>query len=398
VAVAPTDSNTVYVGASDGTVQVTTNAGAGAGATWTNITGLLPPRSISQIAVDPRNAASAVVVNSGFDAGHVFQTSDQGGTWVDISGDLPNSPVNTLVIDPGLLNTIYVGTDVGVLQTTNNGQSWTPLGQGLPNVVVNSLALHTASRTLRAATHGRSAWDISLPASSFAVSPIRVNFGKQFLQVPSAPAIVTVINNDPASSLTVSSIAVLGDYQQSTDCVAALAPGAHCTINVTFTPMSTGARTGSLTVATASDSQLVSLSGTGIVQPAPIARLSASPKKITTGQRTTLTWSSRNATACVGSGGASSDGWAAGLALSGTMSVSLATAGTYTYVVTCTAAALSASANVTVTVGNPPPAGGGGGGSFSLLWLLTLLGGALTSSVGGIRWRARNSGLKERSE
>jgi photosystem II stability/assembly factor-like uncharacterized protein len=380
VAVAPTDSNTVYVGASDGSVQISSNAGSASGAIWTNVTGTLPQRSIAQIAVDPRDAASAVVVNSGFDAGHVFQTSDRGSTWVDISGNLPNSPVNTLVIDPGMLNTIYVGTDVGVFQTTNNGQSWIPLGQGLPNVVVNSLALHSASRTLRAATHGRSAWDISLPTSSFAVSPIRVNFGKQFLKLASAPVLVTVTNNDLSTRLTISSITVLGDYQKSTDCGAALAPGAKCSINLTFTPLSAGARAGSLTVAIAGDSQLVSLTGTGVVPPVPTATLTASPQKITTGHGTTLTWSSANATACAGSGGASGDGWAASRTLRGTKTVLLATAGTYTYTITCTVATLSASANARVTVTSPPPASGGGGGSFNLLSLLTLLGGALTSA------------------
>jgi photosystem II stability/assembly factor-like uncharacterized protein len=55
IAVAPTSSNTVYAGTGDSNVQVTTNANAGTGATWTNVTGTgrLPLRVISQVAVDP---------------------------------------------------------------------------------------------------------------------------------------------------------------------------------------------------------------------------------------------------------------------------------------------------------------------------------------------------------
>ena len=49
IAVAPSDSNTVYVGTSDGRVQLTTNASAGVAATWTDLTSSLPNRSVTQI-------------------------------------------------------------------------------------------------------------------------------------------------------------------------------------------------------------------------------------------------------------------------------------------------------------------------------------------------------------
>jgi hypothetical protein len=45
------------------------------------------------------------------------------------------------------------------------------LGTGLPLVVVHSLVPHRPSRTLRAATHGRSVWDITVPLPSASLQP-----------------------------------------------------------------------------------------------------------------------------------------------------------------------------------------------------------------------------------
>jgi len=169
IAVAPSDSNTVYAGTGNSKVQVTTNALAGAGATWTDRSSAsLPPRFVTQIAVAPANPLIAYVTFSGFSGfadtkGHVFKTTTGGTSWTDISGNLPNTPVNDIVIDPDLANTFYVGTDVGVFRTTDGGVTWSTLVTGLPRVAVFSLKLHRTSRTLRAATHGRGVWDLLVP-------------------------------------------------------------------------------------------------------------------------------------------------------------------------------------------------------------------------------------------
>ena len=176
LAVAPTDSNTVYSGSDDGQVYVTRNALSGSGANWTNVTTSgLPNRTVDWIAVDPTTPTTAYVVYNGFSGffadnlGHVFKTTNAGGTWTDISGDLPNTPVDAILVDPDSPETLFIGTDIGAFYTSS-GTSWSTLGTGLPNVVVVGLALHNASKTLRAATHGRSVWDLNiaslLPAPS----------------------------------------------------------------------------------------------------------------------------------------------------------------------------------------------------------------------------------------
>lgn len=170
IAVSPTDSNTVYVGSSDGLVHVTTNALAGLSAIWNDRSPGLLQRFITQIVVDPHTSTTAYLAFSGFNFGHVFRTSDGGLTWKDVSGNLPNIPVNAIVIDPVLANTYYVATDIGVFRTRNGGGLWSVLGAGLPRVTVLGLTLHNASRTLRAATHGRSMWDIHVPMADLVTS------------------------------------------------------------------------------------------------------------------------------------------------------------------------------------------------------------------------------------
>src|SRR5262249_54861280 len=78
IGVAPSDSNTVYVGTTDGNVQYTHDFGA----TW-KLAGGLPLAAVSDFAVDPHDARTAYVVFHGFTAGKVFKTIDGGATWTD---------------------------------------------------------------------------------------------------------------------------------------------------------------------------------------------------------------------------------------------------------------------------------------------------------------------------
>lgn len=181
IAVAPSNSNTVYAGTGDSNVQVTTNANAGAGATWTNVTGSgqLPLRVITQVAVDPIVSTTAYVTFSGFtgfgdELGHVLRTVNGGGSWSDISGNLPNTPVNSIVINPARSAEIFVGTDVGVFYSANSGASWTSLTNGLPTVAVLGLTYDQHTRTLWASTHGRGVWDLKI---TFATPARRLGSG-----------------------------------------------------------------------------------------------------------------------------------------------------------------------------------------------------------------------------
>ena len=166
VAVAPSDSNTIYTGSDDALVAVTTNALSGTSSDWFNIS-TAATRAVTDIKVDPKTSTTAYVTYGGFSGftdtvGHVFKTTNGGTSWTDISGNLPNIEVTSIAIDPDIANTYYVGTDVGAFYTSDGGTTWSVLGTGLPNVGVMSLAFQHATRTLVAGTHGRSAWTLSL--------------------------------------------------------------------------------------------------------------------------------------------------------------------------------------------------------------------------------------------
>jgi hypothetical protein len=181
----------LYSGANDGTVEIAVNVSPGMAATFTNISGSLPARPVTKIISDSSDITgkTAYVAFSGFSIGapvaggltdlkgHIFKTINGGASWMDVGchtadcaiplgTDLPNTPVNDILLDPDdpTRGTLYAATDIGIFVTVNGGATWATMGTALPNVVVLSLALHESSRTLRAATHGRSAWDYSLPA------------------------------------------------------------------------------------------------------------------------------------------------------------------------------------------------------------------------------------------
>lgn len=162
IAVAPSNTNVIYVGTDDGNVWRTANGGSN----WNKISASLPLRWITRIAVDLQDPSIAYVTLSGFRLDeyqpHILKTTDAGLTWNDISGNLPAAPINELIIDPSDNSTLYVGTDVGVYVGTSNG-NWFQLGDSLPNVPVVDLTLHQPTRTLLAATFGRSMYkyDIS---------------------------------------------------------------------------------------------------------------------------------------------------------------------------------------------------------------------------------------------
>jgi photosystem II stability/assembly factor-like uncharacterized protein len=149
IAVSKFDHNTIYVGASDGMVNVTRDGGA----TFNPVTTGLPNRWVTNIAVDPSDATHALLTVSGFASGHVFETRSAGAVWTDISGTLVDAPANAIAFVPGV--GIMVGTDVGVFQAPSPGASWIAGPAGIPNVIVYDLISVPAANMVIAGTYGR---------------------------------------------------------------------------------------------------------------------------------------------------------------------------------------------------------------------------------------------------
>ena len=96
-------------------------------------------------------------------------------------------------------------------------------------------------------------------------TPSSLAFNPQVLNTTSSSKAVTFKNNG-TSSVTINSVAATGNFAiASNSCGSSLGAGASCTVNVTVTPLVSGALTGSLAISdSAPDSpQTVALAGTG---------------------------------------------------------------------------------------------------------------------------------------
>ena len=156
IGVAASDSLTVYVGSSDARVSYTHDGGT----TWAVATGL-PLASVTDFAVDARDARTAVVTFGGFPGSHVWRTNDGGVTWTDLTFNLPNIPTLAVVLEPGSRD-IDIGTDLGVFTLRNGATSWSPVVNGLPNVAVYDLVFDTQRSRLIAGTHGRGMFSLDV--------------------------------------------------------------------------------------------------------------------------------------------------------------------------------------------------------------------------------------------
>ncbi len=155
IEVAPSDTDFIYAGTDDGNVWVSTNYCR----TWRNISGSLPDRYVTDIAVDPEDPAHVFVSFSGYSLDehvpYIFESYDTGNTWTDITGNLPQAPVNAIQL---YSSHVIAGTDFGVFIKSND--LWSPLGSGLPMSVVMDLKI--AGNYLVAGTHGRSTYRFDL--------------------------------------------------------------------------------------------------------------------------------------------------------------------------------------------------------------------------------------------
>src|SRR6185437_14020792 len=175
VAVAPSDPNTVYVGAFDGSLSVSHDAANTQNQpSWAQVAlgGLGTAAPLCAIAVQPNDADTVYWGYSYVGAGNlIFKSTDGGATKVNIAGNLPSTPINAIVVDPAQPLDIYVATDVGVFVAGDGGvpgEQWMRLGSNLPAAAVLSLAWTQAggTATLVAGTHGRGAWSIPAMAPS----------------------------------------------------------------------------------------------------------------------------------------------------------------------------------------------------------------------------------------
>ena len=91
-----------------------------------------------------------------------------------------------------------------------------------------------------------------------------LSFKKQKAGTTSAPQTVTLINTG-TKTLTIASMKTTGQFGMSSTCGSSVTAGADCSISVTFSPKSKGAKAGKVTIndSASSKPQVIELSGTG---------------------------------------------------------------------------------------------------------------------------------------
>ena len=181
IGISPQNDNVRIVGTRDGKVY-RTMTGANP---LTDVTSASFPanpgdstrRFISRVVIDPNDVNTAYVTFAYYaPAGQsVWKTANLNAatpTWTAAGNGIPSIPVNGFVVDPADSAVLYTGTDIGVYQSTNGGASWSPFSAGLPRVPVFDLALQNANRVLRAATHGRGIYEISVVTQKLVYLPL----------------------------------------------------------------------------------------------------------------------------------------------------------------------------------------------------------------------------------
>jgi hypothetical protein len=170
------DGGTLWVGTRRGRLFVSKNANAAqTSVAYDRIdTASTPTRFVSGIAIDPSNANVAYVSFSGYNAyataagtatGHVFKVVydpvAHTATWTNMDNNLGDEPITDIALD-SKTGDLFVSTDFGVDMLKSGGSQWVPAAGSLPPVAVYGLTIDSNARVLYAATHGRSAWLLSL--------------------------------------------------------------------------------------------------------------------------------------------------------------------------------------------------------------------------------------------
>lgn len=135
MAISQQNPDVIYIGAADGGVLKTTNAGVN----WTPLTDHLPSLSMGAVAVDPTNdnivyAGTGEANSSGdsYDGMGMFKSTDGGASWSSIGleqtrhiGKIVIDPTNTNILYVAAMGTLYTGnSERGVYKSTDAGATW----------------------------------------------------------------------------------------------------------------------------------------------------------------------------------------------------------------------------------------------------------------------------------
>jgi photosystem II stability/assembly factor-like uncharacterized protein len=158
----PIKPGVVWVGTSDGNVQLTQDDGAN----WTlmndKIAGAPKSYWVKRIEASNHVLGRAYVVFDGHrhddQKPYIFVTDDFGKTWKKITNGLPEGSVYVVREDYKNPDLLFAGTEFAAYISLDRGENWARFMNGLPTVPVHDLYIHPRDHDLIAGTHGRGAW------------------------------------------------------------------------------------------------------------------------------------------------------------------------------------------------------------------------------------------------
>lgn len=151
------DANKLIIGTIGGDVRYSVDYGV----TWKQSTGY-PGRTVTDLRYDPVVNGRVYGTFSGTGSAHVYRSDDNGATFKSISSNLPDISANAIEVDPTNNSHLFVGTDIGVFASLDGGEFWFPYNYGLALSPIAGLRIHRSTRTMVAATHGRSMFRVSI--------------------------------------------------------------------------------------------------------------------------------------------------------------------------------------------------------------------------------------------
>jgi hypothetical protein len=125
------------------------------GSSFTTVTGSLPDRIFTDIAISATNDDSVFVTLGGFGTTHVYVTGDGGVTWMPRGSGLPDVPFNCVLIDSANANILYAGCDLGVYVSPDRGANWYDFNNGFWDATYVMDIVFSPGNKLRAVTHGK---------------------------------------------------------------------------------------------------------------------------------------------------------------------------------------------------------------------------------------------------
>jgi hypothetical protein len=240
--------NTVYLGAADGGVWMSTNALA-ANPTFTPIGDNLPSLAIGAIALDDSTTPTTLYVGTGEGNGSqdsyyglgIYKSTDGGATWTAGTGvDFFGSAIEKLLVDPASPNIllaavteggVYVNNNlvnstpaIGIVRSTDGGATWSQVaafsGHSATDLVYDAGKYYAAVRSLGIYVSADQGQTWQALASPFgAVAPSAANFYRAALALRNGALFALIADNNgtPTQPSDCNGAAACAGLVESTD-------------------------------------------------------------------------------------------------------------------------------------------------------------------------------------